>query len=91
MTISSLLDILKNDSWLIVVFAVAIILLITQIRQTRADNQASKNKKVADDIEDEKKKIKEKTDESEKTSDDIKSQVKKNESILEKYKKWKKH
>ena len=91
MTLNSFLDILKNDSWLIVVFAVAIILLITQIRQTRADNQASKNKKVADDIEDEKKKIKEKTDESEKTSDDIKSQVKKNESILEKYKKWKKH
>ena len=87
MTLNSFLDILKNDSWLIVVFAVAIILLITQIRQTRADNQASKNKKVADDIEDEKKKIKEKTDESEKTSDDIKSQVKKNESILEKYKK----
>ena len=87
MTLNSFLDILKNDSWLIVVFAVAIILLITQIRQTRADNQVVKNKKVADDIEDEKKKIKEKTDESEKTSDDIKSQVKKNESILEKYKK----
>ena len=87
MTLNSFLDILKNDSWLIVVFVVAIILLITQIRQTRADNQVVKNKKVADDIEDEKKKIKEKTDESEKTSDDIKSQVKKNESILEKYKK----
>lgn len=87
MTLNSFLDILKNDSWLIVVFVVAIILLITQIRQTRADNQVVKNKKVADDIEDEKEKIKEKTDESEKTSDDIKSQVKKNESILEKYKK----
>lgn len=91
MTLNSFLDILKNDSWLIIVFAIAIILLIAQIRQTRADNQASKNKKVADDIEDEKKKIKEKTDESEKTSDDIKSQIKKNESILEKYKKWKKY
>ena len=56
MSLNELITTIKDNTWLIVIAVIAIILLIIGIRKYRANKQVEKNNKLADEIKKEKEK-----------------------------------